>query len=725
MKRTVSLIVSFIILMISVCSSFSCSSGGNGTGTPDPYETTTLSGPAETVVPAGKTFYVSPGGNDAGSGTEDEPLATPAGAGAAIAAYIAENGLPEGGMEAVFEEGRYPVMEKTVFGKECSGADGSPVVFRAAPGAGVIFDGGVLIDPSAFHSAPDGIKAKISDADAAENLLEVDLAAAGCLFLEDITGYSHEWFCESYRQELYSDGIRQTVARWPNTGYATGSVELESDGSGTHTVPDDKYELWAESGTARYFGYPINDFAHLIDDDIQFDDERSVIIIDGSTFDGINMSSYYYIFNVLCELDSPGEYFWDTASGKLYWYPDGPVEGRKISFSQFPDVWFDVSGSSYINFEGIVFENARTAVIFGSEDADHITADGCVFRDTGGTAVKLNGKGNTVKNCELYSMGAGGIYVLGGDPDGHVRSDTLITNNLFHDWAQTATTYNAALRLEGYGFTVSHNEMHSAPHQAIAFDCGESLIEYNYIHNVCTETSDAGAMYAGRRWDWSGNIIRYNLVKDIVDKVFGGDPNGIYLDDCLSGQTVIGNILVNITGNSVMCSGKYNEIRNNIIIGDSPIYFDTRGMNGDFMQYALHYPAAFMWRELRKVDYLSDVMRLMAPVNVLTLEQSGLSKAKDDPGTPSYNTVTDNIMYDEGRIHSSPARTPDITKTTGNVQSNVCYSEDPGFTDAAGGDYSLRSDSVVFRDIPGFESIPFSQIGIIEVQNGASGAAGN
>ena len=33
-------------------------------------------------------------------------------------------------------------------------------------------------------------------------------------------------------------------------------------------------------------------------------------------------------------------------------------------------------------------------------------------------------------------------------------------------------------------------------------------------------------------------------------------------------------------------------------------------------------------------------------------------------------------------------------------------------------------DSVVFRDIPGFENIPFSQIGIIKVQSGASGAAG-
>jgi len=36
---------------------------------------------------------------------------------------------------------------------------------------------------------------------------------------------------------------------------------------------------------------------------------------------------------------------------------------------------------------------------------------------------------------------------------------------------------------------------------------------------------------------------------------------------------------------------------------------------------------------------------------------------------------------------------------------------DPGFVDAAKGNYAMRADSEVFRRLPGFEAIPFERIG--------------
>ncbi len=36
---------------------------------------------------------------------------------------------------------------------------------------------------------------------------------------------------------------------------------------------------------------------------------------------------------------------------------------------------------------------------------------------------------------------------------------------------------------------------------------------------------------------------------------------------------------------------------------------------------------------------------------------------------------------------------------------------DPGFVDAASGNYSLRADAPVYRHLPGFQPIPFDQIG--------------
>ena len=40
-------------------------------------------------------------------------------------------------------------------------------------------------------------------------------------------------------------------------------------------------------------------------------------------------------------------------------------------------------------------------------------------------------------------------------------------------------------------------------------------------------------------------------------------------------------------------------------------------------------------------------MRILDPVNQLMLEQTDNSQKRDDPGTPSYNTARNNIIYSE------------------------------------------------------------------------------
>ena len=46
------------------------------------------------------------------------------------------------------------------------------------------------------------------------------------------------------------------------------------------------------------------------------------------------------------------------------------------------------------------------------------------------------------------------------------------------------------------------------------------------------------------------------------------------------------------------------------------------------------------------------------------------------------------------------------------VRDDLILSSDPGFVDAANGNYGLLDDSIVFKAIPGFTPIPFAQIGL-------------
>ena len=182
-----------------------------------------------------------------------------------------------------------------------------PIAYRAKEAGSVFFDGGVTIDPSLFVPASEDVKAKLPDDAAREKVLEADLKAAGCYDLDDDKTYTGGWDCFSYRQELYVDNERQTVARWPNAEYEITKL-YAFDGEDPYLiVPEGKAEKWAAE-KVRYYGYPEIDWdaINLGDDAVSIDVEKSSLVFDGRKYKKTERSKYY-VYNLLCELDAPGE----------------------------------------------------------------------------------------------------------------------------------------------------------------------------------------------------------------------------------------------------------------------------------------------------------------------------------------------------------------------------------------------------------------------------------
>ena len=713
--KKVKVILLLAAVIFSSLSVLSCSQGPVNEA-----ETTETDNNNDVIVSAGKTFYVSAEGNDSNDGSKDNPLATLNGARDAVRRFRAENGLPEGGIEVVFAPGNYRIDSQSVFTSEDSGESGKPVVYRSENGKEVIFDGGITIDPSLFVPASEEIKSKLTDEDVREKLLQVDLKSAGCYDLDDSREYEIGWQCIAYRQELYVDNERQTVARWPNAEYVWDTIYYQDTEYPIVNIPQEKADLWASEPDIRYFGYPVYDWdaVSMGSGAVRIDRENSVyeMLKTGHyQIKGVE-SCRYYLYNMLCELDEPGEYYWDVDASMLYYYPETDLKECKISFSQFADDFIVFDGASDISFCGFTIENFRACAFKGDTGSTgNINIDSCIFRDIGGYAVLINGYRSNVLNCEIYNMGAGCIKLTGGISNDVLANGSLISNNYIHDWSQTYTVYNPAVSLNGYGFTVSHNEICNSPHEAIAFNCGGSVIENNYIHGVCRETGDAGAVYSGRRWDWSANIIRYNRI-DSTGTTATQRPCGIYLDDCLSGQIVYGNLVVDTDGLWIG-GGKKNYVWNNIFVlseGFIGVTYDERGAGNDFMHSTIVYPDGYMWKMITSnIDYLSDMQRFAVPENLLLIELSGYSEEirPDDPGLPTYAHVFNNIAYvkDGGLVIGRN----DMPSRLGTYESNIDYVSDPGFRDPQNGDYSLKDDSRVFRDIPGFENIDLDDIGLL------------
>ena len=84
-------------------------------------------------------FHVAVNGSDANPGTETQPFATLTRARDAVRALKAQSGLPEGGVDFVIHGGKYVLAETVEFTPQDSGADGWPVLYRAAEGETPVF----------------------------------------------------------------------------------------------------------------------------------------------------------------------------------------------------------------------------------------------------------------------------------------------------------------------------------------------------------------------------------------------------------------------------------------------------------------------------------------------------------------------------------------------------------------------------------------------------------
>ena len=151
----------------------------------------------------------------------------------------------------LYTAGTYKVTQQTDLTEEDSGEEGKPIVYAAADGAEVIFDGGVSLNPSDFKPANDEFKALLQTDGAKANVLEIDLAAAGIWDADDSTVYGGGWGAGKYRQSLYVNNELQTVARWPNGVYYHADMPDGAKEGTTVLFPEEKAELWANETNIR------------------------------------------------------------------------------------------------------------------------------------------------------------------------------------------------------------------------------------------------------------------------------------------------------------------------------------------------------------------------------------------------------------------------------------------------------------------------------------------
>jgi len=598
--------------------------------------------------------------------------------------------------------GTYQLTESFVLDSEDSGAVSTPIIYKNYNNEVVHITGGKKIT----HW-------KTLQAGAIYNRLRAPAQAA--VYQCDLTkdeGITDFGDMAVRPMQLFFDGTPQTLARYPNTGWLQ-SVLGENGVSPYTTSP--AYITYAHadldwmSGTIDdiwLYGFYSYEWAgwHQKVSAVTVATNTVTMVGAPPQYGYVNNRRFRYD-NVLEELDVAGEYWIDRSTGILYFWPPSDITLKDSYVSILETPMITIDNCNYITIQGLIFEYTRGQVI-NADACDHIVIDDCTIRNIGASKTYNNETSHSISlilssncgvtNSEMYSLADGAIYLQGGTRTTLTPSNNYAKNNTIHDICLWNMSARYAVLVNGVGDLVSHNKIYNLPHQAIYIRGNNHIIEFNEIYNICFQTSDAGAIYAGRNVTERGNIVRNNYIHDIVDiSTFG--VYGIYLDDGECGFQMYGNIFDGVSVPILVKWGRDSLVANNISVNPitSSFLMVERASTGPPTD-------ASILSSLAEVPYTTPPWSTAYPELVNILD--------DEPNKAKYNEFLCNIHYAPATnvnwitLTSLSFTTAYLTFTNNWMRGN------PLFVDYANKDFQIADNSIVWQ--MGFQEIPIDDIGI-------------
>ncbi len=372
--------------------------------------------------------------------------------------------------------------------------------------------------------------------------------------------------------------LRNRMAKW-----APETLENETQDNQPERTEIDSTKFETDGWLTGYFE---NNYANDMVKIYSIDNEKHLIHTKYPTLQGVQDKNLQLTaVNLLSELDTPGEYYIDRYEGNdvLFYYPEEKeFKNKRITLTSLEKPLFQLNETMNINLSNLILEGGTS---YGLEllDATSCNITNCECLNFSLDAIKIGqnnrtitadpsyttnkgGHDNHVNNCFIHDMGGGGVYLAGGNEKTLERGNNSVSNCEIANISRWKT-YTPAVYLEGVGNSAENNYIHDAPHVVIQIMGNDMLVTKNKIENTCTNASDMAPIYAGRSWNWLGNVISYNYIKGVKSE----NNYGIYLDDNMSGVTITNNIFEDISSNPIFSNKGYGQkIVNNLMITENP-----------------------------------------------------------------------------------------------------------------------------------------------------------
>lgn len=675
-----------------------------------------------------------------GNGTKNHPYKTIEEAQTKVREIVNGNNYPTKGIKVYLREGNYTLSDTVTFNEQDSGKENAPVVWSAYGDEKVTISNSTQISLDKFTVSNDSrIPASAQGKVLSYNLKNNGISGYDGLYLAGHSQYYYWAFGMAEPDsvkfgyavpEVFFGNETGKLAQYPNDGWLgiTSLVErgtsgwFTSDTSGTKltswtgatmkvNVSKDRMAKWETAQNPWYDSYWKYDWSDMRGPFKSISSANQTITTEHALpYEPTPSSAKWKIYNLLEELDTAGEWYYDEESGELFIYPTNTMkETDNITLAFQKKNIFELKNAHDITFKNLELTGTRFCGISGS-NCKRINVGNCHIYNLSTDGIALTSS----DDCKIYrntieNIGAKGIQLTGGSKTNLTSSGNIIENNLIKNFARLQKSYIGGVDIHGVGVTVRNNEICYAPQLAIAYGGNDHLIENNDIHNVLSEASDMGAIYRINGFASRGTVIRNNAFHDL--KTESSNSTGIfaiYFDGAAPGDTATQNVFYNITGSGIfMNCGSNLTVTNNIFanVSKAGIRFACVEATADAVKNLSTEGAE---------SYLTNTNFAKYPNFYETFSSD---KVSDGSWRATRNCVVkNNIGYKTSKVTTYDLGGASNTKylyspyNDYNVGTN--YTTDPGFTDLLSNNYTLKESNSVTTKYSDFISVDMSKIGI-------------
>ena len=465
-------------------------------------------------------LYVSPAGHDANPGTKDRPFATITHARDAVRQIKKTLKEP---VTVYIHGGTYYLNEPLVFTAEDSGSKQAPVIYRAADGETVVLSGGqrLVLNWKPYRNGIMKTQTPVG--------LQID--------------------------QLFVNGTRRHMARYPNYDPKV----LVYNGYSRDAFSKERASGWSDPAGGfihamhrhRWGGYHYRITGKKPD---------NTVIYEGGWQNNRKMGmhrEHRFVENIFEELDAPEEWFHDTKTSTLYYYPpkgtdlenatieivrlrhlvefQGSQE-KPVRFIMLAGLTFRHTGRTFMDTKEPLLRSDWTiyrggAVLFnGTEDCG---IENSTFDQVGGNAVFVNNYNRriAIQGCHIFGAGASGVAFVGnpgavrnplfeygqrqsyadidktpGPKTENYPADCVVEDCLIHRIGVVEKQATGIQISMSRGITIRHCSIYDVGRAGINISegtFGGHLIEYCDVFDTVLETGDHGSFNSwGRDRFW-------------------------------------------------------------------------------------------------------------------------------------------------------------------------------------------------------------------------------